>query len=189
MLDVEAACGVRATYSVVGFLVPDLHETIAGGGHCIAFHSFDHAGPGEDGSDDQLRRCRDVDYRIKGYRPAQSRLSAELTDTNLAWHNFEWLASSRHALGLDEPILGEAVVRVPILFDDFPLHNGLRYDEWEAAGVAALRDRTTAVFSLHDCYGSRWLDGYEQLLRRVGDLGRLRTLDEVAAGVVLAASV
>ena len=47
-------------------------------------------------------RVATIDYRIKGYRPAQSRITAELTDANLAFHNFEWLASSRYSLG-DHP--------------------------------------------------------------------------------------
>jgi hypothetical protein len=186
MLAIEADAGIRATYSVVGFLVPELRDAIDAGGHCIAFHSFDHAGPDEEGVDDQLRQCRHVDYRIKGYRPAQSRLTAELTDTNLAVHNFEWLASSRHSLGFAEPLLRNGVVRIPILFDDFALHTGADREVWEAAGLAELREHDVAAFSLHDCYGSHWMDGYGQLLRRVSDLGRLRTLDEVAAREFLA---
>jgi hypothetical protein len=189
MLDIEATRGVRATYAVVGFLVPELRDAITAGGHCLAFHSFDHAGPGEDGVDDQLRRCRQVDYRLKGYRPAQSHLTAELTETNLSLHNFEWLASSRHSLGADDALLRNGVVRIPILFDDFALHTGAAYDAWEATGLDALRDRRVSAFSLHDCYGSHWLARYEELLRRIGDSAHLRTLDDVAAGLFLAEAV
>ena len=41
----------------------------------------------------QLPRCREVDYRIKGYRPPRSQITPELSDRNLLFHNFEWLAS------------------------------------------------------------------------------------------------
>src|SRR4051794_24479195 len=143
MLDLEAAAGVRATYSVVGFLVPELAPQISAGGHSLAFHSFDHAVGDEPGADDQLGRCRDVDYRLKGYRPAQSVLTAELTDANLAWHNFEWLASSQHSLGTDRPELRNGVMRLPILFDDFALHRGVDYAVWAREGVEVLARSNT----------------------------------------------
>lgn len=185
MLEIEAAVGVRATYCVLGFLVPVLSARIRAEGHCIAFHTFDHAGLGEPGVDAQLGRCREVDYRLKGYRPAQSRLTAELSGSNLAFHNFEWLASSQHSLGTQETALADGVVRIPILLDDFALHGGAGYDGWRDAALAMLAGRRTAVLSLHDCYGSRWLPGYRDLLDRLAELGTFRTLDEVAAGVLL----
>jgi peptidoglycan/xylan/chitin deacetylase (PgdA/CDA1 family) len=189
MLDVEADAGIRATYSIVGFLVPELGERVRAAGHSVAFHSFDHAGLGESGAEDQLRHCRDVDYRIKGYRPAESRLTSELTDENLAFHNFEWLASSRFSLGADVPRLANGVVRIPILFDDFDLHNGAVYAPWERAAFEAVGTAGTVAFSLHDCYAPTWLPGYPELLRKVAGLGRLRTLDEVAADVLLGHAV
>ena len=42
----------------------------------------------------QLARCRTVDYRIKGYRPHQSRLGVNTDERRLACFNFEWLASA-----------------------------------------------------------------------------------------------
>ena len=42
MLDVERQAGVRATYNVVGCLLGATRERITAGGHCLAFHSFDH---------------------------------------------------------------------------------------------------------------------------------------------------
>jgi peptidoglycan/xylan/chitin deacetylase (PgdA/CDA1 family) len=189
MLEIEAAAGVRATYSIVGFLIPELGEQVRSAGHTVAFHSFDHAGPGDPDAEHQLGACREIDYRIKGYRPAQSHLTRELTDANLAFHNFEWLASSQHSLGTTTPALVNGVVRIPLLFDDFDLHHGAAYGEWEAAGLRAIEETRGAAFSLHDCYGATWLDHYPALLRRVGDLGRFRTLDDVAAEVLLARAV
>lgn len=185
MLDVEADLGVRATYSVVGFMVPDLARQIRAGGHTVAFHSYDHAAEDEDGCDDQLARCREVDYRIKGYRPARSRLGPELTNDNLAFHNFEWLASSAHSLGATQPALTHGVVRLPIHFDDFALHRGATYADWHRTHVATLGTAAFSAFSLHDCYAAHWLDRYPELLREVARLGRVRTLDEVAAEVLL----
>jgi hypothetical protein len=185
MLEVEADAGVRATYSVVGALLPEIRPALAAGGHAIAFHSYDHQIASGDDRTNQLGRCREVDYRIKGYRPPQSRLTEELTEPNLAFHNFEWLASSQYSLSLDAPVLNDALVFVPILFDDFDLHRGTDYGDWEKPAVQRLASTRSAAFSLHDCYGDLWLPHYRRLLDRLGDLGRLRTVDEVAADVLL----
>jgi hypothetical protein len=185
MLEIEARADVRATYSVIGILLPAVVDAVRAGGHALAFHSFDHALPGEPDAAHQLDRCRDLDYRIKGYRPSQSRRTPDLTDDQLAFHNFEWMASSAYALGTEEPYLANGVVRIPILLDDFPLHEGVTYADWQRDAFVRLAGREVAVFSLHDCYGSAWLDDYPALLRQVADLGELATLDEVAADVLL----
>ena len=188
MLELEARAGVRATYSVVGAFLAEVRSKIEAGGHAIAFHSFDHDIDPADGAVDgapQLGRCRLVDYRIKGYRPPRSRITDELAEENLALHNFEWLASSQHSLRFDVPVLDDALVYVPILFDDFDLHRGVDYTDWEQNAVRTLASTPSAAFSLHDCYADHWLGGYERLLRAVGELGRLRTVDEVAADVLL----
>jgi hypothetical protein len=184
----EADLGVHAPYGIVGAIMPEIRSAVEAGGHCLSFHSYDHPGPSriEEG---QLSRCRDVDYRIKGYRPPQSRLTAELTSANLLFHNFEWLASSRYSLSMEEPTLRDAIVHIPILFDDFGLHRGEDYDTWCQAGLREVASSDSAVFSLHDCYGEHWLGHYRDLLRMLDDLGRLRTLDEVAAEVVLGRAV
>lgn len=189
MLELEAAAGVRATYSIVGALFTELRtEITAAGPHAVAFHSYDHeTEPGSDHGN-QLGRCRTVDYRVKGYRPPRSRLTAELDEHNLAFHNFEWLASSKFSLGLDQPVLRDSVVYVPILFDDFDLHRGTSYEEWEQSAMKQLASEPTAVFSLHDCYGDHWLPHYDRLLSVVGELGRLCTVDELAAEILLAAT-
>ena len=64
-----------------------------------------------------------------------------------------------------------------------------RYDEWESAGLQAIGELPTSAFSLHDCYGPTWLHRYRELLRKVADVGRLRTLDDVAAEVLLTHAV
>lgn len=189
MLESEARAGVRATYSIVGIVLDELAPEVRAAGHAVAFHSFDHAEPGEGGWENQLGPCRALDYRIKGYRPAQSRLSGELLDASLAFHNFEWLASSAHSLGHVEPHLDNGVVRIPILFDDFDLHRGTPYDEWERAARAAIEmalvEERPAVFSLHDCYGDAWLPRYDDWLRTLAGYGRLGTLDELSAEMFL----
>jgi hypothetical protein len=186
MLRVEEALGVRATYAVVGTILPAIRESIEAGGHALAFHSYDHVLDGP-GAGTQLARCRRVDYRIKGYRPPRSILTSELSDENLSWHNVEWLASSAHSLGSDAVELRSGVARLPILLDDWELYSrGEPYDAWEARALATLAGRDFAALSLHDCYGPFWLPGYERLLERVLDLGRASTLDEVAAGEALA---
>jgi hypothetical protein len=186
MREIEAALGVRATYCVVGSLMDGLRNELKDDGHCVAFHSFDHRLD----RNDQLPRCRKVDYRIKGYRPPRSRITAELTDRNLLFHNFEWLASSSRSLGLAEPELRSGLVRLPVALDDFSLHRGaLSYEDWERSALQLISDNDFAAISLHDCYASHWLPRYRDFLARVMGLRELRTLDEVAAAVTLESAV
>jgi hypothetical protein len=192
MLAVEEAAGVSATYQVVGLIMPEVHDELRARGHCVAFHSYDHAVPsnGADGAGsptDQLAECRSVDYRIKGYRPPRSLLSDDVADERLAFHNFEWLASSVFSLGIDAPALLNRVAKLPISFDDFVLHTGERtYAEWEAEVLSAVAREPFTSIGLHDCYAHHWLAHYPSLLDKLGDLAEPRTLDDVAAGVFLA---
>ena len=183
MLAVERAAGVRATYDVVGVLLPEVRERIAADGHCLAFHSYDHAPVGQDRG--QLRACRTIDYRLKGYRVPRSEPSAELSDAALCRHNFEWLASATRTLGITAPVMSNGIVRIPIIKDDFPLHTGrLRYPEWESRILDAVRAHPFAAIGLHDCYAGAWLPHYPRLLETLRALGRLRTADEIAADVI-----
>lgn len=184
MLAIERAAGVRATYDVVGILLAELRERIAAGGHCLAFHSYDHAPAGQDRG--QLRACRAVDYRIKGYRVPRSELTEELGDAALCRHNFEWLASASRTLGgITEPAMWNGLVRIPIIKDDFPLHTGrLRYAEWEARILDRVRAHPFTAIGLHDCYAAAWLPHYERFLATLRALGTLRTADEVASDVI-----
>ncbi|MFL5956875.1 MAG: hypothetical protein ACJ756_05450 [Solirubrobacterales bacterium] len=185
MLAVERATGVSATYCVVGAFMDEVRPKLDADGHCVAFHSYDH----RIDRLDQLTGCRRVDYRLKGYRPPRSVLTPELTDENLCFHNFEWLASSATSLGIDRPELRRRLVRIPIAFDDHPLHTGhASYAEWERRALRAIERRPFTAFSLHDCYGPLWLSRYPCFLEKVRGLGRLRTLDEVSADVLLAAA-
>ena len=183
MLAIEQVAGIRATYAVVGVLLPEVRDRIAAGGHCLAFHSYDHAPPGHDQG--QLRACRTVDYRLKGYRAPRSEITEALGDTHLCTHNFEWLASGSRSLGVTEPALRRGIVRIPIAYDDFPLHTGqLRYPEWEARVLDIARTQPFAAIGLHDCYAAAWLPHYARLLDELRRLGTLRTADEVAAEVL-----
>ena len=205
MLAIERAAGVHATYSVVGVFLDEVRERIAAGGHALAFHSWDHpvaatqtlrarvrdrlAGrpPAHAHDARQLGLCRDVDYRLKGYRPPQSRLTPGLADRNLSHHGFEWLASSAASLRRTTPVLENGIVKIPILFDDYAMfRDGEPFARWRERALAAIDAHEFVAFSLHDCYADHWLPHYEELLAAVRACGRLRTLDEVAADVALA---
>jgi hypothetical protein len=182
MRRIEAEVGVRATYFVLGSLMSELKQGLEAEQHAVAFHSFDHR---LDRSD-QLRRCREVDYRIKGYRPPQSKITAELSDRGLLFHNFEWIASSPGSLGVTSPKMHAGLVRMPIGFDDFPMYDSrLTYDDWECIALDRIAGSDFAAISLHDCYAPYWLPRYRGFLEQVREMGELRTLDEVAAGVTL----
>ena len=185
MLAAEREAGVRATYNVVGSLFPEVRERIEGAGHALAFHSYDH-----DLERDQLGRCRQVDYRIKGYRAPQSRLTGELRNGPLCWHNFEWLGSSASSLGFSVPKLERGLVKIPILFDDFEMHRrGERFVDWRTRAIAAVRERDFVAFGLHDCYAGHWLDEYRGFLDEIRAMAGLRTLDEVAGDLFVAGGI
>jgi hypothetical protein len=208
MLAIEDELGCRATYNLLGLLFEETRSDIDGGGHCIAFHSYDHevgrrpltnpvyrlldrwwggrASVARKGQPRQLNRCRKLDYRIKGYRPPNSRITSELSDSNLCLHNFEWLASGVPSLRGSTPRMENRLVKIPILIDDFDLYRGVQYDEWEKRAIEVLGRHDFGSVCLHDCYARFWLPHYRQFLARIQDLGRLRTLDEVAAEVTFA---
>ncbi len=191
MISIERQLSVKATYAVVGTLVPELRDRIEKDGHCLAFHSYDHRIDSSNGAAptkgaDQLGRCRTVDYRLKGYRTPQSRITAELTDENLCFHNFEWLASSTYSFGFDEPRLQNGIVKIPIHFDDFSMyHDGRSYEAWEAEAIATIENNRFVAFGLHDCYGEFWLPRYAAFLATISRMGRLMTMNQVADEVFL----
>lgn len=184
MLDIERRVGVCATYNVVGCLMAAVRERIEADGHCLGFHSYDHSGGA------QLHRCREVDYRVKGYRAPRSQLTAELTGDDVLRHNFEWLASSSTSLGSAMPVLDRRLVRIPIAADDFPMHaRGVPFAQWAASTLDAVRAHEFAAVSLHDCYAPHWLPHYREFLEQLSALGTLQTLDGVSATLFLSAGI
>ena len=185
MLEIEHRLGIRATYNVVGSFLDEVREQIEADDHAMAFHSFDH-GP----SPNQLSRCRKVDYRIKGYRPPQSVLTDELRDERIHQHNVEWLASSPKPLGVTVPTVVDRMARLPIAFDDHPLHTGAKtYAVWHDAALHTVASREFTACGLHDCYGAHWLDHYERLLAEVTAAATPRTMEEVSNLLYLSAGV
>lgn len=79
ILEIEERRGIRGTYNVVGCLMNEVRADIERGGNEVAFHSHDHTE-----HQNQVGLCRQIDYRIKGYRPPNSRVTAELTDDYLS---------------------------------------------------------------------------------------------------------
>ena len=214
MLAEERRLGVAATYNVVGCIYDEVKEKIATDGHCLAFHSYDHRQfsdtsrtlpsesargdtqsiefiePGLHGfapGEQQLTQCRNVDYRTRGYRVPNSRLTPELTPQRLLRRNYDWLANSGPSVETTLPLYRDNIVYIPIMFDDFPLHTAaMDYQTWENWALDRIRQRDFVAFGLHDCYGAYWLDEYAQFLEKVAALGTLRTCDQVADDVVLA---
>ena len=114
-------------------------------------------------------------------------ITRELTDANLCFHNFEWLASSGESLRLQEPRMTGGLVKLPILMDDWSLYSDrLEYERWEQLLLETVEGRAFAAVGLHDCYAPFWLPHYRGLLERLRAFGRLATMDEVAAEVTLA---
>jgi hypothetical protein len=181
MLAAEAEAGARATYNVVGQILSEVRDQIESGGHALAFHSFDH------GNGDQLERCREVDYRLKGYRLPRSQRTTETTGERLAFHNFEWIAS--WSPELQPPEVRDRLVHVPVVLDDYPIYAGrIDYAGWESRLLRHVEDASCTVVGLHDCYGDLWLDRYPGLLDKLSARARLRTVDELSADTFMSAA-
>jgi hypothetical protein len=183
MLHIERLFGLNTTYDILGILFNRKSDEILAfnSDHSIAFHSFNH-----DLADlIQLQRCRSVDLRVRGYRPPQSRITSELADYNLARLNFEWFACGARSLGYSNCRLEAGVVKIPIHFDDYALHLGEPYEQWESE----LLDRARAVpffgLGLHDCYGGKWLGRYSDLLDKLLKMKQVVNADEICDSVLL----
>ncbi len=180
MAEIENSLGVRATYNVVGSILNDVRPLVEQYGHEVAFHSYNHVI-----ADEQLGPCRSLDYRIKGYRPPQSRIVEELTDAALVYHNFEWLASSARSLGFTTPTLENGIVKIPIHIDDFSMYSeSVSFSEWEQQVLQKLKAQQFVALGLHDCYGEFWLPHYHAFLRKISEFGVLRTMNQVACDVI-----
>jgi hypothetical protein len=138
---------------------------------------------------DQLYACRLVDARIRGFRPPQSRPSAEWNDYNLVFRNFDWIATSHKRIESTRPVFRHRLVNIPIHFDEFPVYKGIAYDIWERDALNFIERNDFIVFGLHDCYADLWLSQYPRLLQRIAGLGSLTTLDDVADRIILANAV
>jgi len=185
MLKLERTARWPATYSIVGLLFDAVAPRIQAEGHALCFHSYDHGSAA-----DQLRPCREIDFRTRGYRPPRSILTPEMAPARLRRFGFYWLASGARSLGLAAPAVRDQVAQIPILFDDFPLHTGRRtYAQWRDAALAAVARHPIAVFGLHDCYAGHWIADYPRLLDDLAGLGAPRTLDQIADGLFLQAAV
>jgi hypothetical protein len=213
ILRIEDEMNVKATYHVLGCILQEVRIGIEMGGHCIAFHSYDHAidgiPPGSgfyhtlkkmllaftpwktwDRDAGQLAKCRQIDYKLKGYRPPRSQITAELGDANLCYHNFEWIASSVTSLGIRVPTMENRIVKIPVLFDEHDLFmRKMTYDEWEQKAIAIIQENDFVAFCLHDCYAHLWLPRYRRFLEQIKGLGKFKTLNGVAGEVILSNSV
>ena len=185
MLRIEREMKVRATYNVVGCFLNEVRERIEADGHCVAFHSYDH-----DMSRNQLKKCRKIGFRIRGYRPPRSKITSELNDKNLCYYNFDWIASSGSSLKTSMPIMKNRIVKIPILFDDFEMHEGkIEYGEWEHNAIEKIRQNDFVAFCLHDCYANHWLAHYKEFLKKIIGMGRFKTMDEVANDMILGSGI
>lgn len=184
-VEIEHSMGISCTYNVVGTLLDEVRPLIEGAGHEVAFHSYNH-----DIAQEQLALCRSLDYRLKGYRPPQSRLTAELTDSALCYQNFEWLACSAWSLGFSEPRIENRISKIPILFDDFAMYEqGVSFGQWRDSALEKIESSWFVAFSLHDCYAAFWLEAYPSFLRDISELGSFRTCNEVAADLAFRGSI
>lgn len=183
MLETERSLGVRATYNVLGTLFREKMPLISSyGSHALGFHSWNH----RIGDLSQLKRCREVNLKVRGYRPPRSILTPELTDYRLSYHNFEWLLNAAGTLPSSDCRLESGIVKIPVHLDDYPLAAGtLKYPEWRAAALRLADERSFVAVGLHDCYADYWMKDYAELLGQLTQRGELLTCDEISSQVFL----
>jgi len=184
MLEIEKKYGIKATYNILGQLFKEKEKIITNcGDHSVAFHSFNH-----DVRDlNQIKKSRDVDLQVRGYRPPQSKITEELTDYNLSYHNFEWMMSSASSFGFDKCRLEKGIVKIPVYTDDYSLSTGeLNYEKWEKRLIRAVKKNDFVAFGTHDCYGEYWIDKYDGLLSKLKKIGvRFMNCDEITGKMFL----
>lgn len=183
MLQVEKSFGINVTYNVLGTLFDRKKDEIRAVNprHSIGFHSFNH----NLADLAQLPQCRNIDLRVRGYRPPQSRITAELTDYGLTRLNFEWFACGVRSLGHANCKLVNGLVKIPIRVDDYSLFLGKPYDQWENELLSSQHATPFIAFGLHDCYAAKWLPRYADLLNKLATMGQLVTADEICDSMFL----
>ena len=187
MLEIEHEANISTTYNVLGTLYNKKNQLITKNNqHAIGFHSFNHV-IGEEG---QIEAVREVDLQVKGYRPPQSRLTAELNNFNLQYHNFEWLCSSSSSLGISDITLEHGIVKIPVDTDDWLIQSGqMSYENWKDLLLKKIEDNAFFSFGLHDCYSKHWLQNYPELIRSIKSIGvSFQSCDQVAAHAFLLSS-
>lgn len=178
MLEIESQMEVQASYNLLGTLFRDKQGQIRASdpGHSLAFHSFNH----DLADETQLARCRDIDLQIRGYRPPRSHLTNELTDYQLSYLNFEWLACGSAGFRATSYFLQNGILKIPIFTDDYPLFTGVvGYEEWESRILQSARETPFFAFGLHDCYAACWLAGYAKLLEKLARIGTFVPADQI----------
>lgn len=197
-----AELNIKATFNVVGTLLPAKRAAIEKGGHALAFHSYDHKLEtfvpfqrvrrrlaGLPPYHVQLDGCQNVDYQIRGYRPPCSRMEG-LDSTTLLYYNTEWLASSVGAMKSDQPSIREGVARIPIRMDDYPLYKGeIEFDRWSTRLLEEVATSRFFALSLHDCYSRHWLHAFPYLLQEIARVAQFKTADQVADSLFWSAAL
>lgn len=134
----------------------------------------------------QFAECRSIDYRIKGYRHYQPKITSAISDKDLCYYNFEWISIDEKTPGT-RPILENRVVKMPVFCDDQEIFKrNMPYETWERKVIESIKQSNFVALGLHDCYASYWLPHYSKFLERISSLGQLRTFDEVANQVFFA---
>jgi len=133
----------------------------------------------------QLAECRNVDWRIKGYRHYQPQKISAVSDYDLCYYNFEWIAIDEK-LPEAKPTLQNRVVKIPVFCDDYEINkHHLSYEGWEKKIVERIKQSDFTAISLPDYNANYWLSHYSNFLEKVRSLGQLKTFEEVADQVFL----
>ena len=119
---------------------------------------------------------------------AWSSSTTRWSDASFCFYNFEWLAFPGFDPS-DLPRFENRLLKIPISIDDSQLRTReADYDAWERAVLSEVERRPFAAIGLGAGGAEQWLPHYERLLDRLGDLGRVQTLDQYYGERILSAA-
>lgn len=137
----------------------------------------------------QFAECRNIDWRIKGYRHYQPKITSGESDHDLCYYNFEWIAIDDETPGTN-PTLQNRVVKIPVFCDDSEMYKqNVSYETWEKTVIDRIRQSNFTAIGLHGSYANYWLPYYSNLIKKISFFGELKTFNEVADQVFWSHSV
>ncbi|MDM8542629.1 hypothetical protein QUF90_16260 [Desulfococcaceae bacterium HSG9] len=137
----------------------------------------------------QFAECRNIDWRIKGYRHYQPEITSEVSDYDLCYYNFEWIAIDDKTPGA-KPALQNRTVKIPVSCDDSEMYKqSVSYETWEKTVIDRIEQSNFTAICLHGSYTNCWLPHYSKFLEKISSLGQLKTFNEVADQVFWSHSI
>ncbi|MCP4108211.1 MAG: hypothetical protein GY749_22150 [Desulfobacteraceae bacterium] len=137
----------------------------------------------------QFSACRRIDWRIKGYRHYQPETASGVSDLDLCYYNFEWIAINEETIEA-KPTFQNRVVKIPVSCDDSEMYkHNVSYETWEKTVIDRIRQSNFTAIGLHDSHAGYWLPYYSSFIKKISSFGQLKTFNQVADQVFMSHSI